>query len=184
MDDGTALSHITRELAPLDEFRNRLNALHKPLPGSRGAKSARRSLGHLHTVFAGHSLSSAIDHLFAWRLILRAGELPIGSHLTLLRGALEGAATCRWLIDSDIDYHERIRRGSVLQLEDWRQRKRFEESIGIGTDRPWTGRGMSGAARVVQHTERMQRAGMIAEVRGPADDQAGQYDENTEGIRE
>lgn len=161
MSDEEATRRIAAELQRLGGLQDRLNALDKPERGSRAAKSAKRPMGSLHSIFAIHSLVSAVDHVRAWKMIWDAGQIPIGAHLALLRGALEGAAMCRYLVDVGVVYQERIRRGAVAQLEDWRQRERYERSAGIGIAKPWPTPGKSGAERVAQHVDRMRRAGMI-----------------------
>jgi hypothetical protein len=47
---------------------------------------------------------------------------------------MEGAVTCRWLIDSDIVSTARVRRGVALLLEDYANRRDFERDLGIPAD--------------------------------------------------
>ena len=71
------------------------------------------------------------DHLLAWRTLVHAAPLPVNAQYSLLRSALEGIATCRWVLapnvgDLDQDRDERIRRGVALQLRDHNERHGFE----------------------------------------------------------
>lgn len=79
-------------------------------------------------IHATQALSSALDHLNAWRLLVDGNRLPIQAHMTLLRGALEGSVRCRWLVDATTDSLTRVARGYAAKRDDYIQRRRFEES--------------------------------------------------------
>lgn len=103
-------------------------------PGSEAAKDASAPLGHHGQIMAIDHLSCGVEHLVVWRRLLLAGVQPYAAHMTLVRGAMEGAVTCRWLIDPRADSADRIRRGVALLLEDYGNRRDFERDIGIAAD--------------------------------------------------
>ena len=156
------IKRIFSVLGPLDDYRNRLEGLKRPPRGSRAAQTSKRVFGNLGTTFALSALSSATDHLLAWSLIVHGRLIPVSGHWAVIRGAMEGAVIVRWLLDPDQPYEERIRRSALMQLEDWRQRDRFERSLrGDGEHPP--GPGKSGADRVEETFARMKRVGIIPE---------------------
>lgn len=70
------------------------------------------------------------DNLLAWHhLRLGATVQPHAAHYTLLRGALEGAVTSRYLTDPYITPARRRRRAAAAQLEDYDERRKFEDAI-------------------------------------------------------
>ena len=148
--EQAVLARIVVELEPVEPFATRMHNLAQPARGSRAVQSAKRTFGNLHTTFATSALSSATDHARTWSLIVHGTAIPIGGYWALIRSAIERAATCRWLIDPTNDYRERIARGAVMQLDDWRQRERFERSIGVGPDTPRQ-QGRWGYERVAIH---------------------------------
>ena len=79
-------------------------------------------------------LSTGIEHLVVWHRLLTAGVQPYAAHMTLVRGAMEGAVTCRWLIDPRVASAERVPRGVALLLEDYGNRRDFERDFGIPAD--------------------------------------------------
>ncbi len=103
-------------------------------------------------------------------MIANGPDLPAVANWSLIRGAIEGAAVCRWLIDPAQEERELIRRGAVLQLDDWRDRERFERSVGVGSTVEFpVGSGKSGAVRLADHIDRMRRAGLIGPAQNPRD---------------
>lgn len=162
--DAEIFQKIVAALEPIGTYKTRLEALKLPPRGSRAAQSSKRVFGNLHTTFALSALSSATDHALTWRLIVHGPGIPVSGHWALIRGAMEGAVIARWLIDPTIEYAERIRRGAVMQLEDWRRRERFERSLGVGVNHGFSpGTGKSGAERVVEHGARMKGAKLVPE---------------------
>lgn len=102
--------------------------------GSAASVDQAHPLGHHTGILATGFLSSGIEHLVIWERLLLAGVQPYTAHVTLIRGAMEGAVTCRWLIDPYIDSAARIRRGVALLLEDYANRRDFEQDLGIAVD--------------------------------------------------
>ena len=159
---------MRQALEAVDGYVLRVDSLKGAARGSPAAQSAKRTFGNLHSTFAVSALANGLDHLRAWSLILNGPDLPVSGFWALIRGGMEGAATCRWLVDPNVHYTERIRRGAVMQLDDWRERERFERSIGIGIDKVFPeGAGRSGAYRLATHVDRMRRAGLIAPDQDP-----------------
>jgi hypothetical protein len=99
--------------------------------GSAAATDEASPLGHHVRIMAIDHLMTGLDHLVMWNRLLTAGVQPYVSHITLIRGAMEGAVTCRWLIDPRADSAERVRRGVALLLEDYGNRDDFERDFGI-----------------------------------------------------
>lgn len=100
-------------------------------PGSAAATDEASPLGHHVRIMAIDHLTTGIDHLVMWNRLLTSGVQPYASHVTLIRGAMEGAVTARWLIDPREDSAERVRRGVALLLEDYGNRRDFERDFGI-----------------------------------------------------
>jgi hypothetical protein len=100
-------------------------------PGSEAAKDASVPLGRHVRIMAIDHLSTGIEHLAMWHRLLIAGVQPNTVHMTLIRGAMEGAVTCRWLIDTREDSAERVRRSVALLLDDYGNRRDFERDFGI-----------------------------------------------------
>ena len=103
-------------------------------PESRAAKDANTPLGHHARILAMDHLSTGIEHLVVWHRLLTSGVQPYAAHMTLIRGAMEGAVTCRWLIDPRTDSADRVRRGVALLLEDYGNRRDFERDFGIAAN--------------------------------------------------
>ena len=73
--------------------------------GSPADLDGQHRLGRFVWEIASQSLGVAGDHLEAWRrLIEEAHTQPGWAHMTLLRGAIESASLCRWLIDPTAKY--------------------------------------------------------------------------------
>lgn len=99
--------------------------------GSECAKDESSALGHHVRILAIDHLTTGIEHLVIWHRLLTGGVQPFAAHVTLIRGAMEGAVTTRWLLDPREDSAERVRRGVALLLEDYRNRDDFERDFGI-----------------------------------------------------
>ena len=130
-----------------------------PADGSDAAADNAVPLGHLPFTFASQTWAAAAEHLLVYRLLIETGTQPMAGHATLLRGALEGAAVTRWLLDPTASPGERISRAAALQSEDHRQRDRFERGIGI-KDGQFTPPAKSGAERLAQHEADIDRHGI------------------------
>lgn len=114
------------ELAHRSEMLLRLPAS----PSSPARQDEGRPLGYLPLTMSATALSFAKDHLLAWRKLQRGGGKPDFAHVTVLRSMLEGAVTCRWVLDPSNTSDERILRASWTQLDDLENRRKFEDSIG------------------------------------------------------
>lgn len=99
--------------------------------GSPAAEDAAAELGHHTRIMAIDHLATGLEHLVIWHRLLTGGSQPFATHMTLIRGAMEGAVTCRWLIDPRQDSAERVRRGVALLLDDYGNRRDFERDFGI-----------------------------------------------------
>jgi hypothetical protein len=130
--------------------------------GSDAAQDGLARKGGLAGTFAVQQVMTALDHLLAWRALASAGHLATFAHMSLLRSALEGAVTARWLIEQKAGSPERVRRGAVAQLEDWRQRRSFETSFGV-TEKTWKAAqgGKSAEQRYREHLDVMRELGMV-----------------------
>ena len=101
-------------------------------------------------------IGAALDHLVAWRhLLFKAGIMPMYAHMSLLRTAHEAALLAEWLMDPAIDDDTRRARGIAVQLDDFEERRKFEESTG-GPRVPLQGK--SAAGRI---TDLMSVAGRL-----------------------
>jgi hypothetical protein len=159
--DPKITAQLLAALAALEPLRARIQAaiVPPPVPGSPAAIAAGTSLGELAFIFAGTNMAVAADHLEAWAGLMRNGIQPAYSHITLLRGALEGSVAARWLLDPRIDTAERLRRGIVIQLADYIERRKFEELAGA-TDKEGVGRARSAAYRIGELREGAKNAGV------------------------
>lgn len=158
------VERINELLADVDESRARIPiaAMSAPVVGSDAAQDGLARTGGLAGTFAVQQVMTALDHLLAWRALASAGHLSTFAHMSLLRSALEGAVTARWLIEHKAGSPERVRRGAIAQLEDWRQRRSFETSFGV-TEKTWKGAqgGKSGEQRYREHVDVMRVLGMV-----------------------
>lgn len=140
-DGETQDPSITAKLAELlsqaPALFGRLGAVARRgvLRGSRAAEDGASPLGHHVRVLATDHLSIGIEHLVIWHRLLMAGVQPYAAHMTLIRGAMEGAVMCRWLVQQRTDSPDRVRRGVALLLDDYRERRAFEQEIGVTADR-------------------------------------------------
>jgi hypothetical protein len=127
---------------------------------------SQHRLGRFVWEIASQSLGVAGDHLDAWRgLIEEAHTQPGWAHMTLLRGAIESASLCRWLIDPAATSAQRVQRGVAAQLRDWDERQKFEQAS--GADKlPRTGEARTGRQRVNELVE-ARRANGVPEMSVP-----------------
>ncbi len=147
------------QLAVIESFAARAGwlAINGPREGSSGAVDGVSTFGGLPGTFAAQNLGVSIEHLVTWQRMVERGILPSFAHMTLLRGALEGAATARWLIEESVGSAERIRRAVAYQLEDHRNRRAFEEGADL-TNSEWPEGTMSGAGRHAELLVAMEEA--------------------------
>jgi len=158
---------LTESMSSLPLWTDRLIAAsrNEPAMGSRAASDLQIAHGRFVLPHAVRPLNVAFDHLGAWQLILHGGTLTNFAPITLLRGALEGAHLSRWLTDPDAAGLERVGRGLAAQLDDYAQRRRFEESAGGGN--PGPGEGKKAAVRYAELAAARDEAG-IPVVRFPS----------------
>jgi hypothetical protein len=131
--DATKLADA---LAPVPGLVEQHGAIARvgPADGSVAAGDVTRPEGHRIWIVANQMWASAVEHAMAWhQLLIKAKYIPRSAHYTLLRGTFEGVVTCRYAIDQTVSQSMRVSRACALQLEDWRQRKNFEEDSGIKT---------------------------------------------------
>ncbi len=119
------------ELTAANRDRITATSLAGAQPGSAAATDEASPLGHHVRIMAIDNLMIGLDHLVIWHRLLTAAVQPNASHITLIHGAMEGAVTCRWLIDPRVDSVGHVRRGVALLLEDYGNRDDFERDLGI-----------------------------------------------------
>lgn len=129
--DADTTAEIVQLLAGVDELWRRREAALRRRPARDSLAGADAGLpdARFVSIFAEQALGSAVDHLHAWRLLTRGGEIPFWAHLTLLRGALEGAVRCRWLVDSRVDSGVRVGRGYAARRDDQVERKKWSIAV-------------------------------------------------------
>lgn len=160
--DPTFVLRLLQEVQRADTFRTRHKAIARDelRRGSLGAGDLRMPHSRFVGVFAIQAAAVAIDHLTAWQLLVHGATHPIFSQMTLIRGGMEGAATCRWLVDKAVGREERIARGVAAALEDFNQLRKFEESVGISGTSP---DGATSASQWIQElSEERDRANIQA----------------------
>src|ERR1035437_9298246 len=129
--DPETTEELMLVLAGVDEFWRRREAVlrRSPARGSLAAADAALPDARFVSIFAGQTLGSAVDYLHAWRLLTRGGEISFWAHFALLRGAIEGAVRCRWLVDSGVESGVRVGRGYAARRDDQEERRRWEPSV-------------------------------------------------------
>jgi hypothetical protein len=150
--DPAAVAELRRLLRDVAELRHRLEAaLRAPAaPDSQAAADDALPDARLVTVYAGQALTVAIDHLNAWRLLVNGPEIPILAHLSLLRGALEGAVRCRWHVDATAGSGTRVGRGFAARRADQGERRKFETSPEDEARSPQPTHGRSAVQRLAE----------------------------------
>lgn len=129
-DDDAFGAVIRAALLPTAGWYDRVLALRdaSPEPGSLYLVDGQELLSRYARQGATAGLTSAMDHLFHWGcLFLEAGRQPGAAHFTLMRGALEGAAITRWILDPTVHSRVRIARGVGHHLDDLRDRRIIED---------------------------------------------------------
>jgi hypothetical protein len=129
--DAASAKELHAALDRVDGLVRRHAAVVRATPASGSSGHADKLLPHarwlgLHSL---RSIAVALDHLQAWQLMVRGKTLPMYSPMTLLRGALEGSARCRWLIDASAQPLERVARGIAMQVDDYRERHAWELAL-------------------------------------------------------
>lgn len=156
---------IRRRLGGLDGLERRLEAATRVPPSLGSLQAADHGYpdARFVSLHASQALFSAIDHLNTWRLLVdRPGVafIPILAHLTLLRGAIEGALRCRWLVDPAIDSRTRVARGYAAKRDDYLERGRFETSSKKSEAALARTGGLSAAQRVAELDATRDAAGI------------------------
>jgi hypothetical protein len=126
----TILAEIHRLLAGVDGLWRRHEAADRApaAPGSLAAVDDALPQARFVRIFATQAIMASIDHLNAWRLLVDGPTIPMLAHLTLLRGSLEGAVRCQWLVDRTLDSRIRVARGFAAKRDDQIERRKFEAS--------------------------------------------------------
>lgn len=130
MSDDNLEDRIRAMLQPTAIWYERVLSLRDATPEASSAyvDDAQQPLSRYARQGASAALTAAMDHLFYWAsLFLEAGRQPGAAHFTLMRGALEGAAITRWILDPSVDGRVRIARGIGHYLEDLRERRIIED---------------------------------------------------------
>lgn len=146
--DLAIATELRQILAGVDDLSRRYEVAAHRLStprGRAGADHAYHPDGRFVSIHATQALSSALDHLNAWRKLVDAGHIPVQAHMTLLRAALEGSVRCRWLVDSKVKPGTRVGRGVAARRDDQYERRKFESSREAG---PRTSRWTSGLSAV------------------------------------
>jgi hypothetical protein len=129
--DPLSLERIRGRLEKVPELRARVkHALYaRPAPRSCAERDLALPDGRYVGIYATHALTAALDDLNTWRILAHGPELPIRSHLLLLRAALEGSLLCRWLVEAKERPARRVSRGLAARRDDQEERGRFEASF-------------------------------------------------------
>ena len=158
--DPKATAELVRLLSMTAELQTRLHFVvtTRRRPSSPAAEDEDHPLGHHAVILATEAVAAAVEHLEVWRRLLTVAQVqPYGAHMTLIRGALEGSVTCRWLVDASVPSVERVRRGVALLRDDYINRRDFDRDMGI---RAVPSPGKTAAARV-KDLERDYRAAKV-----------------------
>ncbi|MCW6004616.1 hypothetical protein K1W54_08470 [Micromonospora sp. CPCC 205371] len=102
-------------------------------------------------------MRAALDHIRAWRALLRAGEVPTYAHISLLRTAHEAALLAYWLSEPSIDADTRLARGVAAQAADYDERRKFEQASNM----PAPPTGKLAAERLADLMDAAQDAGLV-----------------------
>lgn len=154
-----ALTGVLTEIWPQ---RDRYEELRRggPVAGSEAKIDDAKAVSRFALEFARQQWIMGSDYLVAWDLILKAGRLPSFAHAALLRQALEGAVTARWLMEPGIDPAERCRRGALIQRRDYQDRLQWEDATATaGIVVP--GRARTARARLDELAEQLKTADVV-----------------------
>lgn len=136
--DHRAHAALLHDLSAIDEFWRRFDValLTPPAAGSAAAADLADKLRAYAHDQAATAIRAALDHLRSWRTLLNAGEVPTYAHLSLIRTAHEAAFVALWLADPAIDSDTRRARGIAAQADDYDERRKAEEAIGLMVAQP------------------------------------------------
>ena len=121
---------MTQDLAELDQLWRRLDValVTPPAVGSEAERALQDRLRAYAHDQAATALRAALDHLRAWRALLRAGEVPTYAHISLLRTSHEAGLLAYWLVEPSIDSDTHLARGVAAQAADYDERRKFEQA--------------------------------------------------------
>jgi hypothetical protein len=132
--DPAITTRMAERLVRIVALRKRHDelALATPAPNSSAAADAPHPVGALVWILATQAWAVASDHALAWyELLTKAQAQPMRAHASLLRGALEGAVTTRYLVDPSLGAAQRLERAAAVQLADHHDRANFERASGF-----------------------------------------------------
>ncbi len=160
MDPEVRLA-ILRLVENLDQMEARLKAAwERPArPGTPFASDRSIHESRFVRIHAWQAVSSSIDHIRAWKLLVECGRIPITSHLTLLRSSLEGSVRARWLLDKRLAPLTRVARGYAAKRDDFEEHQKFQESRGQPHPKPGP-KGMWAAERIPELDKKRSDAGI------------------------
>lgn len=130
-DEVVILGRIRALLDQLPDLAARAEKAMRSAPamGSRAQRDLALPDGRFVGIFAGHALVGALADLSTWRVIANGPEIPLRSHLILMRSSLEGSVLCRWLLDPTVRPVRRVARGLAARRDDQAERRDFEASF-------------------------------------------------------
>lgn len=152
---------LRRLLAGVWPLRDRYHALVAagPTPDSLAARHDRDRLDRLALEYARQQWGLCQDNLIAYEAVLAQGIQPQHAHASLLRQAIEGAVTCRWLIEPDLPDDKRRLRGVKADRRDHEDRAEWERAAGVA-DVEITGREATAKQRLAVLREAAEALGI------------------------
>lgn len=162
------LQRLLEDVSRLERLRSAL-IRRAYVPGSVAESDSRRPLGDHVPSQCLAALGVAIDHLEAWAdLWINGRQHPLFAHITLVRGAIEGAVRCLWILDPDASQMERVARAAGTHLDDLVELEKAEralarEAAGESPPATWPrGRGRPASERIAELREELRRHGVDA----------------------
>lgn len=160
-DIAAALVALVGEIWPLRERYDALNVA-GPAAGSSAANNDAERIDRYALEEARTQWVLGSDNLVAWDVIVKAGKQPMNAHATLLRQAMEGAVTARWLIEPGIGQTMRRQRGVRVTRRDLTDRADWERASGTA-QKAIPGRARTAQERLAQLEVDAKRAGLAWE---------------------
>ncbi len=130
-----------------------------PAPDSDAKRHDADRLDRLALEYARQQWGLCQDNLITYEAVLAQGIQPQHAHASVLRQAMEGAVTCRWLIEADLPDDKRRLRGVKMDRRDHEDRAEWERAAGVA-DIEIAGREMTGKERLAQLKERAELVGI------------------------